>query len=49
MIVTYSTFTVCEPKKKITEIVAMDRILEVYRLEVSSYEDVDKSINREKN
>lgn len=41
VIVSYSTFTVCEFKKKIGDIVAIDRILEVYRLESSLFEDVN--------
>lgn len=46
--VTYNSFTVCDPKKKISEIVAMDRILEVYRLQTTEYEDVLASMKKEK-
>jgi hypothetical protein len=41
IIVTYGNLTICPPEKKISEVVMLDRILEVYRLEGNSYEDVE--------
>lgn len=41
VIVTYTSFKICEPKKKISEIAAIDRVLEVYREKVSSFIDIE--------
>ena len=38
---TYSSFKVCEPKKKISDIVHMDRVFEVYREKVGNFIDIE--------
>ena len=37
VIVTYHNFKVCEGKRKISDIVEMDRILEVYREKINHF------------
>lgn len=41
VIMTYSSFKVCEPKKKISDIVHMDRVFEVYREKVGNFIDIE--------
>lgn len=41
VIIAYSSFKICEPKKKISEIVNLDRVLEVYREKTTTFIDIE--------